>query len=257
MTAAFRQRASLAQTVWRLLFAGLLTVGSRGLCPAQAADAADWQSLFNGKDLTGWVVKCKPADQAIEWWRVEEGVLVANSLTNANHDYVWLMTEKEYGDFVLRLQFRAFTNSPGNSGVQIRSRYDDEAFWLDGPQIDINPPAPWRTGMMWDETRGNQRWIYPNLPKGQWVKEAMAKPGMKFYFSHQEPGWNTLEITAKGNTIQAIMNGVLITDFDGAGILDDEIHRQRNVGLRGHICLQIHIGDKLLIHFKDIAIREL
>jgi hypothetical protein len=53
------------------------------------------------------------------------------------------------------------------------------------------------------------------------------------------------------------LNAVAITDFDGAGILDDETHRQRNVGLRGHICLQIHIGDQLLIHYKDLAIREL
>lgn len=238
----------------------LLAAGLAGWCggPAAAAAAeAAWTSLFNGRDLGGWVVKAKPEDRAKNFWRVEDGVLVADTGTNKQHNYVWLMTEKEYGDFELRLKFQAFTNSPGNSGVQIRSRYDDQAYWLDGPQIDINPPGPWRTGMVWDETRGNGRWLYPNLPKGQWVNQGMAPPGLKFYFSHQEPAWNTLEITARGLKIQSVLNGVKVTDFDGGGILDDATHRQRRVGERGHIALQIHTGDLLHIRFKDIFIREL
>lgn len=241
---------------WRWLFlaAGLATLG---WLRAAEPPAAPWVSLFNGRDFTGWVIKAKPADRTNHFWRVEGGVLVADTSTNQHHDYIWLMSEKEYGDFELRLQFQAYTNSPGNSGVQIRSRYDDAAFWLDGPQVDIHPPGPWRTGMMWDETRGNARWIYPNLPKGQWVNPGMAPPNLKFYYSHQPPGWNTLEITARGTKIQAYLNGVKITDFDGAGILDDELHRQRGVGLRGHIALQIHTGDQLHIRYKDIFLREL
>ena len=105
-----------------------------------------WQSLFNGNDLTGWTVKCKPEDREKGFWRVDKGTILANSMGQKGHDYVWLVSNKEYTDFVLRLRFQMFRDSPGNSGVQIRSRYDDEDGWLDGPQVDINPPGPWRTG---------------------------------------------------------------------------------------------------------------
>jgi hypothetical protein len=43
----------------------------------------------------------------------------------------------------------------------------------------------------------------------------------------------------------------------GAGVLDDATHISRNVGLKGHIALQIHRNDQLKIRFKDIMIREL
>ena len=54
-----------------------------------------------------------------------------------------------------------------------------------------------------------------------------------------------------------IMNGVTIADCDGAGRLDDEAHRSHNVGLKGHISLQVHPGKELLIRFKDIEVKEL
>ncbi len=52
------------------------------------------------------------------------------------------------------------------------------------------------------------------------------------------------------------MNGVTVADYDGAGRLDDEDHRSHNVGLKGHIGLQIHGGEHMLIRFKDIEVRE-
>ncbi len=222
----------------------------------QPSFSEEWQSLFDGKSLQGWIVKCQPKDQDTTFWRIEDGTLVANSLEHKGHDYIWLISEKEYQDFELKLEFQAYRKSPGNSGVQIRSRYDDQASWLDGPQIDINPPGPWRTGMMWDETRGNKRWIYPNLPKGEWVNESMAPDGLKFYYSNDEPAWNHLRIKVKGLKVEAILNGVQITDFQGEGILNDETHRKHNVGQTGHIALQIHKGDQLKIRFREILIRE-
>jgi hypothetical protein len=225
-------------------------------CVAGAQEDRPWQSLFDGKSLQGWTVKCKPADVARNFWKVDDGTILADSLGAKGHDYVWLLTDKEYGDFALKLRFQTYRNSPGNSGVQLRSRYDDATGWLNGPQLDIHPPGPWRTGMMWDETRGNQRWIYPDLPQGKWVDEAMAAPGLKLFFSDDTPAWNDLEITATGTRITAVLNGVTITNFNGAGILDDDTHKQRNVGGKGFIALQIHTGDQLKIRYKDIHIKE-
>ena len=226
-------------------------------CTACAADPQPWQSLFNGKDLTGWTVKCKPADRTRTFWKVEDGCIVADSMATAEHDYIWLVSDREYSDFILRLKFQAFRNSPGNSGVQIRSCYDDTAGWLDGPQVDINPPDPWRTGMIWDETRGVQRWLWPSVPKGQWVKPEMANPMLKFFYADDTPAWNELEITARGPKLKAVLNGVEVMNYDGAGVLDDSTHRARNVGMKGHFALQIHTGDRLRIRFKEIHVQDL
>jgi hypothetical protein len=111
--------------------------------------------------------------------------------------------------------------------------------------------------MIWDETRGVNRWLYPPVPKGQWVNESMANPELVFYYSDQGSGYNDLEITAIGTKITAVLNGVTITQYDGDGVLNDQVHKDHNVGLKGHIALQIHTSDLLKIYFKDIQIKEL
>jgi hypothetical protein len=110
--------------------------------------------------------------------------------------------------------------------------------------------------MVWDETRGNQRWLWPLVPKGKWVDESMAKPGQTFRFASHDPGWNDFEITARGTHIKASLNGLQIMSWDGAGVLDDELHRTRRVGLKGHIALQIHTGDQLRVRFRNIRLME-
>ena len=216
----------------------------------------EWVSLFNGEDLSGWVVKAKPEDQGKNFWFVNDGYIEANSLGRGDHDYIWLYTEKEYGDFEIKYQFQAFRESPGNSGIQVRSRYDEETYWLNGPQIDIHPPGFWRSGMMWDETRGNQRWIFPDIPDGEWVDSTMAIADHDLYFEEDEV-WNEMRVKARGTKIEAWLNGHKITDYEGAGTLDNTLHKNLNVGEKGHIALQIHTGDELKIRFKDIYIKEL
>jgi hypothetical protein len=66
-----------------------------------------------------------------------------------------------------------------------------------------------------------------------------------------------LEITARGTKIKSVLNGVTVADYDGTGVLDDELHRKLQVGLRGMIGLQIHSSDELKLRFKDIRIKPL
>jgi hypothetical protein len=47
-----------------------------------------------------------------------------------------------------------------------------------------------------------------------------------------------------------------VADYDGKGRLDDEAQRSHNVGMKGHIGLQIHPGADLLIRFKEIEVRQ-
>lgn len=236
----------------------LLLLSVWGCAATDAArEAPVWRSLFDGTDLSGWEVKCKPADAHREFWKVDSKTILADSMGCKGHDYVWLATKREYSDFVLKLRFQAYRDSPGNSGVQVRSRYDDSVGYLDGPQVDINPPGTWRTGMVWDETRGNQRWLYPDVPRGKWVDASMAVAGLTFVYADEGNGWNDLEITAMGTRLRAVLNGVEVMKYDGAGVLDDAVHRERGVGERGVVALQIHKGDQLRIRFKDILLKDL
>jgi multimeric flavodoxin WrbA len=215
---------------------------------AGSADESGFVSLFDGKTLDGWTVNCLPKDQALaaKAWSVDQGTLLANTLGHREHFYIMLVTRQEYGDFVLRLRLQVERGVTGNSGIQIRSRYNPETGWMEGPQIDINPPNPELTGKLWNEGPGPHRWL-SNEP----VK------GLKFFYADQGDGWNDLELSAQGMKIKSVLNGVTVVDYDGTGVLDDEAHQKLNVGRRGMIGLQIHSNDELKLRFKDIRIKPL
>ncbi|MDZ7639367.1 MAG: DUF1080 domain-containing protein [Bryobacterales bacterium] len=227
-------------------FAGLLLL----IC--LSAFGAEWQSLFDGKTLHGWRVEAKPADREKGFWSVVDGAIEANSIGRKEHDYVWLIREGEFGDFELELKVRDFSESTGNSGVQIRSRWDAAKEWLHGPQVDIHPPAPWRSGLVYDETWEARRWIHPSLPN--WNIEPAQGPS-KWKWKAGE--WNDLHITCRGGRITTRVNGVVITDEDLSAVLFDEAHRNHRVGRTGQIALQLHARDELKIAYRDIRVRTL
>ena len=224
--------------------------------------AGEWQLLFNGKNLDGWSVKC--SDGHMGFWSVEEGTLVASSLGSTTHDYNWLQSEGEYDDFELSFRFQVFPGAGGNAGLQFRSRWDPDARvpwndslvtgWLDGPQADINPPGAWRNGLIYDETRGHRRWISPSLEN--WVIDSATYAPEKV-IQHEAPAWNRMVLTCKGTRVQVRVNDILVTDYNGSGILDDDIHAGHRVGMQGHIAFQIHRANEVHVRYKDIKIREL
>ena len=96
--------------------------------PCVAADAAKdsgWQSLFNGKDLSGWV----PVYE------------VTFAVTNGNLRLVsgmgWLRTEKQYGDFILEAEWRALVPEY-DSGFLIRAGLEGKPWPKDGWQVNLN-----------------------------------------------------------------------------------------------------------------------
>jgi hypothetical protein len=78
-----------------------------------------------------------------------------------------------------------------------------------------------------------------------------------FRYADDDGAWNTLTVVCQGTRVKTVVNGVVRTDWDGAGVLNNTLHRQRQVGLTGHFALQLHAGDELRIRFKDIQVREL
>ena len=83
-----------------------------------------FESLFNAKDLTGWQVN---QGGNIKVWGAENGILYVNGAGGG-----WLMTDKEYGDFELRLEFKI--PPKGNSGVALRSPLVGDAAYAAGVQ---------------------------------------------------------------------------------------------------------------------------
>jgi len=243
-----------------LLFAVTLLLG----IASNSCTQTEWESLFNGEDLEGWVVKCIPADQGKEYWSVKDACITCNSMGDKEHNYVWLATEREFKNFHLKLKFQIFRESGGNSGVQFRSSYDDSdsatyGGWLNGPQIDIHGPDPFRTGLIYDETEGVRRWIHPSLPDWRITPEQAPESALEttlFYYEDDAEAWNTMDLICSGMMVETLVNGNRVMEFDGEGILDDDLHHLRKSGMVGCIAFQLHMSDELKIRFKDIYIKE-
>ena len=231
----------LDSTWLSLVFVGI----AAGVCPATEDG---FVSLFDGQTLNGWTVNHLPKDQelAVKAWSVDRGTLFANTTGHKEHFYIMLATNREYGDFVLRLRFQVERGMTGNSGIQIRSRYNQQTGWMEGPQIDIHGPNPQQTGRLWNEGPGPHRWLSNEPNKDQ-----------RWFYADEGEGWNDLEVIAQGMRIKSVLNGTTVVNYDGTGVLDDELHRKANIGSRGMIGLQIHSGEEIRLRFKDIRIKEL
>jgi hypothetical protein len=270
MNQGFKDKCSLSAPFSRVIMLALVqiliyqvnvAVSFPGDIFSREKTSEEWIPLFDGKTLDGWHVACVEEDKGKNFWRVAEGTIECNSMGHPDHDYIWLCTDREYTDFELKLRFRVFRENKGNSGVQLRSRYDrspdaQNGGWLDGPQVDIHPKGPWRTGLVYDETRGARGWIYPYRPDNG-IKEGLVDHEVVFRFSDEDDGWNEMSITCEGTRIKTAVNGIVVCDEDFKGIIDSEAHKRYNVGLKGHIALQLHRKGEVNIQFKDLYIKEL
>ena len=97
-----------------LLFAAAL--------PARGEEG--FRSLFDGKTLSGWEQHGGKAK-----YYVEDGQVVGVSVPKTPNSF--LCTQREYGDFVLELEFKV--DPLLNSGIQIRSLVFDEAKVIELP----------------------------------------------------------------------------------------------------------------------------
>src|SRR5688572_33112724 len=106
----------------------------------------NWEKLFNGKDLSGWKQLNGKAT-----YEVKDGTIVGTTVANTPNSF--LVTEKDYGDFILELECKVDTSM--NSGIQVRSlsKPDYQNGRVHGYQIEIDPsPRAW-SGGIYDEAR--------------------------------------------------------------------------------------------------------
>ena len=93
----------------------------------------------------------------------------------------------------------------------------------------------------------------PDKPKAS--KTEKAPKGFKFYYADEDPRWNDVEITCRGLQFTFVLNGVVMSDFDGTGYLDVEGRKDYHV--TAPIMFQAHGKDGVTIRYKDIRIKKL
>ncbi|BAU54364.1 3-keto-disaccharide hydrolase [Mucilaginibacter gotjawali] len=183
----------------------LFIAATTSICLAQSTP-----SLFDGKTLKGWKRLAGTAD-----YKVEDGNIVGTTVLNSGNTF--LVTEKEYGDFILELDTKI--ESPlSNSGVQVRSHFDPAGNngkgKVYGRQFEIDPSDRKWSGGIYDE--GRRDWIYP-LDLNAKAKDAF-KVGI----------YNHIRIECIGNEMRTWVNGTAVADVidtvDNKGIIGLQVH---------------------------------
>jgi len=190
--------------------------------------------LFNGKDLSGWSVDTGDA----ECWTVEDGELVYRL---GNRRRGWLLTERDYADFVLRLEFKFVAGA--NSGIAFRAAPGEG---LTGG----SPPRLHPEIQLQDDS-------FPAYRNQQRVQRtgALYNIAIDRLAQLKEVGeWNKIELELRGSKLRVVVNGdqVLQTDLKN---YDDQA--EKVPGLKrstGRIGLQCWVGST---RFRKIEIKEL
>ena len=177
-----------------------------------------YKSIFNNKDLSGWIV------YGTEKWYVENGLLVCES--GPEKKYGYLGTENFYKDFVLSLDFKQEAN--GNSGVFFRSTVVGTK--VSGWQVEVAPPGLHTGG------------IYESYGRGWLIKPDEGKDS-----SLKMGSWNNLKVKVYQDTVTTWLNGKMMISLS-----DQKIGKAN-----GRIALQIHDGGGIKVKWKNIKIQEL
>ncbi len=193
------------------------------------ADEAGFASLFNGTSTEGW-------QGAVAGYDIVDKELRCRKGAGGN-----LLTVAEYGDFVLRFEFRL---TPGaNNGLAIRSPANGDAAFV-GMELQIL-----------DDSHPK----YANLQPGQVHGSIYGVAAAKQECLKPAEEWNTEEVTARGSKITVVVNGKTIVDedikrfCDGTPTPDGKAHPGLTRS-KGHIGFLGH-GDE--VHFRNIRILSL
>lgn len=201
-------------------------------------------SLFNGKDLSGWrggdtfdhrkllaMPEAERAAQIAKWtdsmrqhWRAENDELV-----NDGHG-AYATTEKDYGDFDLRLEYR--TVPKADSGIYLRGV----------PQVQI-----------WDTTEQEKFGIGADKGSGGLWNNSPGAPGKDPLVKADKPfgEWNAFRIVMVGARVSVWLNGQKVVDH---ALMENYYDRKTPIPARGPIQLQTHGGE---IRWRNVFLREI
>lgn len=192
----------------------------------QQLDDEGFQPIFNGRDLTGW-------RGATGGYEVKPGGIVACKQGAGGA----LLTEKSYGDFAFRFEFRLPPG--GNNGIAIRAPLEGNPAYA-GMEIQVLDNTA-------EKYKDLHRWQYHGSVYGI----APAKRG----FLRPVGQWNFEEIEVRGSHVTVRLNGTVINDVDLDKVrpIDGKEHPGRT-RRRGHLGLMGHNDP---VEFRHLRVREL
>src|SRR6267142_2174284 len=250
----FREKF-MTRTLMLLTALSLASYGFAADAPRTAPpESGGMQSLFNGKDLTGW-------DGDPRLWSVRDGALRGETTTEnpakGNTFIIWKGGTTK--SFDLRLSFRC--NAANNSGIQYRSRHITDGnvnnnWVVRGYQHELRNETqlPSVAGFIYDEggKRGRiclvgEQEIWGADGKKPATATLIDQPGYEKLFKLDD--WNDVVILAKGNHIQHYLNNALILDF-----MDEDPQLALKEGV---LALQLHAGKPMWVEFKNIRLKEI
>lgn len=185
-------------------------------------------SLFDGKSLKGW-------QGSVDGYGVEDEAIFCKPKGGG-----FLFTDKEYGDFHLKFEFKLTKNA--NNGIGIRTPMSGDAAYV-GMEIQVLDDSG-------DQYKDLKEYQY----HGSIYGVAPAKRG------HQKPvgEWNTEEIIAKGKQITVKLNGVTIVDADIEKASDPKtIDGNNHPGLKRDKGFIAFCGHGSRVDFRNIRLKEI
>jgi hypothetical protein len=210
-------------------------------------------SLFNGKDLKGW--KTPAGTHA---WKVIDGVIDYEA-KGGN-----LVTEKSFGDYTLRLDWRFKRTAGPPYNAKIFDAEGNQKKGKDGKPM--TKPVKNADSGIFVRGSGNSQvnlWCWPCGSGHLWAFHQSDNPSIrkgampKLNADKPVGEWNEMEITMKGETATVIMNEKTVIDRS----------EMPGVGTKGPIVLQHHGGydeknntwssASALIQFRNIKIKAL
>jgi hypothetical protein len=200
----------------------LAAVALLAACPI----AGRGEDLFDGRTFAGW------SGDTAAVWRIEDGTIVAGHPDRPAPRNEFLATDRRFGDFKLRVEYRVDCGADCNAGVQFRTVRIPDHHEVIGYQADIGPGFE---GGLYDESRRKTMLVKPAADK---LAAALAKA---------RDGWNEYVIRCVGPRIQLAINGVETADY---------IEADASIPREGVIALQIHAGMRGIVRYRNIRITE-
>ncbi len=188
-----------------------------GLLPDPSEEG--FVKLFDGRSLEGWHVMGRP-----EGFTAVDGILRSESGKGGD----WLRSDRQYGDFILRLDWRI--SPQGNSGVFIRCTEEGDP-WVTGNEVQIT-----------HEHRDDLHCTGSLYGRVAVAPRPDERPNV----------WHTYEIQCIGPRIRVIADGVPVVDVDKS-----EVPAMRDLPLRGYIGLQDSHNPGGWVEFRNIRIKVL
>lgn len=186
-------------------------------------------SVFNGADFSGFA---GPTDN----YEVANGVLKCKPGKGGT-----IYTEKEYGDFVARMEFRLPPG--GNNGLAIRYPGDGDTAY---------------GGMCELQVLDSEHPMYAKLDKRQYHGSAYGMAPATRGYLRPTGEWNFQEVTVQGSKIRVELNGSVILDTDLADLDPKEfMGGHPHPGMtrkRGHFGFAGHSDP---VEYRNVSIREL